>query len=133
MPKASGLVGLVSELANNFGAVSFFYQFAVAIMVLAYLFAGLLGLVFLKKIFKKKKKNWSTFGQLPWPHIKAQAPGHGAPLLAGSIQLLRNAGRFLSANVRAPIQSTTKRTAATLMFNGATVIRDLQVLINPKT
>ena len=52
--------------------------------ILGYLFAGLLGLIFLKKtICKKKKKNWSTFGQLPWPHIKAQAPGHGAPLLAG--------------------------------------------------
>ena len=52
--------------------------------ILGYLFAGLLGLIFLRlTICKKKKKDWSKSGQLPWPRIKAQAPGHGAPLLAG--------------------------------------------------
>ena len=54
------------------------------VTILGYLFAGLLGAIFLKRIVcKKKKKDWSSSGQVPWQFTNAQVPGQGAPLLAG--------------------------------------------------
>ena len=46
--------------------------------------AGLAGLIFLKVfVFKKKKKDWSKSGQIPWRFTNPKAPGDGAGLLAG--------------------------------------------------
>ena len=45
---------------------------------------ALAGLAFLKLVvFKKKKKNWSTSGQVPWNFSNPHGPGQGAALLAG--------------------------------------------------
>ena len=52
--------------------------------ILGYVFAGVLGVILLKRVIcKKKKKDWSSSGQVPWQYSNARVPGQGAPVLAG--------------------------------------------------